>query len=242
MWSSSLTDSTLKGKPDNQSLDYSSRLLSLKEMMEVTTKPVIFDGDNGGNIEHLPYLVRSLDQMGVSAIILEDKIGVKKNSLFSKQTDAKQDSILGFSKKIETAKNSQVSDDFMVIARIESFILGKGIDDALKRAKSYLKSGADALMIHSKLENPKEVFAFSKKIKKFNEKIILISVPSTYSSVSEKQLIENGFSMVIYANHLLRASIPAMINSAKKILSYQKSSVIEKDILKISEILNLIQK
>ena len=242
MCSSSLTDSTLKGKPDNQSLDYSSRLLSLKEMMEVTTKPVIFDGDNGGNIEHLPYLVRSLDQMGVSAIILEDKIGVKKNSLFSKQTDAKQDSILGFSKKIETAKNSQVSDDFMVIARIESFILGKGIDDALKRAKSYLKSGADALMIHSKLENPKEVFAFSKKIKKFNEKIILISVPSTYSSVSEKQLIENGFSMVIYANHLLRASIPAMINSAKKILSYQKSSVIEKDILKISEILNLIQK
>lgn len=242
MWSSSLTDSTLKGKPDNQSLDYSSRILSLKEMLEVTTKPVIFDGDNGGSLEHLPYLVRSLDQMGVSAIILEDKIGLKKNSLYEKQSDAKQDTIFGFSKKISTAKNSQVSDDFMIIARIESFILGKDLNDALKRAKEYLKSGADALMIHSKLNNPKEVFSFAQEIKKINEKVILIAVPSTYSSVSEKDLIKNGFSIVIYANHLLRSSIPAMMNTARKILKNEKSSVVEKDILSIKEILNLIDK
>lgn len=242
MWSSSLTDSTLKGKPDNQSLDYSSRLLNLKEMMEVTTKPVIFDGDNGGNIEHIPYLIRSLDQMGVSAIIIEDKIGLKKNSLFSKQTGSKQDTIKGFCKKIKTAKQSQVSDDFMVIARIESFILGKDLNDAIIRAKNYLNSGADALMIHSKLDSPKEVFAFAKKIRQIHDKVILIAVPSTYSNVSEKSLIQNGFSLVIYANHLLRSSIPAMIKTAKTILKDKKSSSAEKKILTIKEILNYIEK
>ena len=240
MWSSSLTDSTLKGKPDNQSLDYSSRLLNLKEIMEVTTKPVIFDGDNGGNLEHLPYLIRSLDQLGVSAIILEDKIGLKKNSLFNKQSDSRQDTVNGFCKKIKIAKKSQVSDEFMVIARIESFILNKGLNDAFNRAKNYLKSGADALMIHSKLNNPNEVYAFAKKIRKFDKKVVLIAVPSTYSGVSEQSLIKNGFSVVIYANHLLRASIPAMINTAKKILISKKSKTVEKDILSIKEILNYI--
>ena len=137
IWSSSLTDSTLRGKPDNQSVDYSTRLQSLKEIMEVTTKPIIFDGDNGGLIEHLPYLIRPLDQMGVSAIILEDKIGLK-NSLFEKQDNAKQDSIKNFCKKIQVAKRSQISDDFMIIARVESFILGKGLSDAIKRTKNML--------------------------------------------------------------------------------------------------------
>ena len=241
IWSSSLTDSTLRGKPDNQSVDYSTRLQSLKEIMEVTTKPIIFDGDNGGLIEHLPYLIRPLDQMGVSAIILEDKIGLKKNSLFEKQDNAKQDSIKNFCKKIQVAKRSQISDDFMIIARVESFILGKGLSDAIKRTKEYVKSGADAIMIHSKINSPKEIFMFSKKIKKEFPNLILVAVPSTYSSVSEKQLIKNGFSIVIYANQLLRASIPAMKSVAVNILKKQRSYGIENKIISIKEILNLIE-
>ena len=150
MWSSSLTDSTLRGKPDNQSVDYSSRFIGLNEILDVTTKPLIFDGDNGGRIEHLPFMIKTLDRLGVSAIILEDKIGLKKNSLFKKQEGVKQDTIKNFCKKIKAAKKAATSDEFMVVARIESFILGKNLKDAMNRAISYSKAGADAIMIHSK--------------------------------------------------------------------------------------------
>ena len=158
MWSSSLTDSAVKGKPDNQSVDYSSRILSLNDTMDVTTKPVIFDGDNGGRIEHLGYLVRSLERSGVSAVAIEDKIGLKKNSLFKNQKGVKQDNPIKFSKKIKKIVESRSSKDFMVIARIESFILGKGLNDALKRAEIYSKAGADAILIHSKNKKPNEIF------------------------------------------------------------------------------------
>ena len=154
MWSSSLTDSALRGKPDNQSVDYSTRIASLNEILEVTTKPLIFDADNGGRIEHLPYMIKSLERMGVSAAIIEDKIGLKKNSLFKDQKGAKQDSIAGFSKKILKAKNATISNDFFIIARIESYILGKNLKDAIKRAEAYSKAGADAILIHSKENNP----------------------------------------------------------------------------------------
>ena len=163
MWSSSLTDSATKGLPDNSSLSFSARISSLNDLMDVTTKPIVFDADNGGLIEHLPFLVRSLERSGVSAIIMEDKIGLKKNSLFKKQEGVKQDSIKNFCKKIYAAKKAITSDDFMVIARIESFILGKTLKDAIKRAESYSKAGADAIMIHSKENNPREIFSFAKK-------------------------------------------------------------------------------
>ena len=162
MWSSSLTDSTIRGKPDNQSVDYSTRILGLNEILDVTTKPFIFDGDNGGRIEHLPFIIKTLDRLGVSAIILEDKVGLKKNSLFKEQSGVKQDTKKDFSKKIFVSKKSAVSKDFMVIARIESFILGKDINDALSRANAYSKAGADAIMIHSKEKNPNQVFSFAK--------------------------------------------------------------------------------
>ena len=241
MWSSSLTDSATKGKPDNSSVDFSSRISSLNDMMDVTTKPLIFDADNGGQLEHLPFLVRSLERSGVSAIIMEDKVGLKKNSLFKNQSGTKQDKPHLFANKIKKICNSRNSKDFLVIARIESFILGKGIGDALKRAEIYSKAGADAILIHSKEKTPFQIFSFAKKFKKSKNFIPLVSVPSTYSKVYEKDLIKNGFQIVIYANQMLRAAYPAMTNVAKRILKNERSFEIEKDIIPIKEIISLIK-
>ncbi len=241
MWSSSLTDSATKGKPDNSSLDFSSRLQSLNDMIDVTSKPLIFDADNGGEIEHLPFLIRSLERLGVSAIIMEDKIGIKKNSLFKNQDNSFQDNPEKFAKKIKQICRYRKSDNFLAIARIESFILGKGINDAIKRAEIYSKSGADAILIHSKKKNAKEIFSFARKFKNNKYFIPMVSVPSTYSKVFEKDLIKNGFKVVIYANHLLRAAYPAMEFAAKSILKNKRSYEIEKKIISINKIINLIK-
>ena len=241
MWSSSLTDSATKGKPDNSSVDFSTRLSSLNVMMEVTSKLLVFDADNGGQLEHLPFLIRSLERSGASAIIMEDKIGLKKNSLFKDQTDTKQDKPEIFAKKIKQVCNTRKNNDFMMIARIESFIVGKGLDDALKRAEVYSKAGADAILIHSKEKTPVQIFSFAKEFKKSRNFIPLVSVPSTYSKVYEKDLIKNGFRLVIYANQLLRAAYPAMQHTAKKILENSRAFEVEKDIIPIKEIINLIK-
>jgi phosphoenolpyruvate mutase len=241
MWSSSLTDSSLKGKPDNQSLDFSSRFNGLGDLFDVTTKPLIFDADNGGRLEHLPFTVRTLERLGVSAIMIEDKIGLKKNSLFKDQSGAKQDSIKDFCKKIDLIKKTRNSKDFLIGARIESFILGKGLQDGLKRAKAYSAAGADLILIHSKENTPKEIFSFSKVFKKTRYFKPLVSVPSTYSRTTESMLIKNGFKIVIYANQMLRASYPAMENVAKTILKNQRSFELEKKISSVKEVINLIK-
>mgnify|MGYP001422410456 CR=1 FL=1 len=214
MWSSSLTDSSLRGKPDNQAVDYSTRFNFLSDILDVTKKPVIFDADNGGNIEHIKYLTKTLERLGVSSMVIEDKIGLKRNSLFSDQSKTKQDSIKNFSKKIEKIKNSRNSEDFLITARIESFILGKGIDDALKRADSYSEAGSDLILIHSKSKTPKEIFSFAKRFKKSKYYKPIVVVPSSYSKTREADIIKNGIKVVIYANHMLRASYKAMENSA----------------------------
>ena len=241
MWSSSLTDSATKGKPDNSSVDFSSRITSLNEMLDVTSKPLVFDADNGGQLEHLPFLIRSLERAGTSAIIMEDKVGLKRNSLFKNQSSTKQDKPQLFARKIKKICKTRQSKDFMVIARIESFILGKGLNDALKRAEIYSKAGADAILIHSKEKTPKEIFSFAKKFRKSKNYIPLVSVPSTYSKVYEKDLIKNGFKLVIYANQLLRAAYPAMENAAKSILMKGRAFEIDKNIIPIKEIINLIK-
>jgi phosphoenolpyruvate mutase len=241
MWSSSLTDSATKGLPDNSSLSFSSRISSLNDIMDVTTKPVVFDADNGGIIEHLPFLIRSLERTGVSAIIMEDKIGLKKNSLFKNQSGAQQDKPSLFAKKIQKICKIRQSNDFMVIARIESFILGKGLNDALKRAEIYSKAGADAILIHSKEKTPVQIFSFAKEFIKSKNFIPLVSVPSTYSKVYEKDLIKNGFKLVIYANQLLRAAYPAMKNTAEVILKNGRAFEVDKKIIPIKEIINLIK-
>ncbi len=241
MWSSSLTDSATKGLPDNSSLSFSARISTLNDMMDATTKPVVFDADNGGQIEHLSYLVRSLERSGVSAIIMEDKVGLKKNSLFKNQDGTKQDKPHLFAKKIKKICSSRKSQDFMVIARIESFIVGKGLIDALNRAEIYSKAGADAILIHSKEKTPAEIFSFAREFKKSKHFIPLVSVPSTYSKVYEKDLIKNGFKLVIYANQLLRSAYPAMQNTAKSILENGRAFEADKKIIPIKEIINLIK-
>ena len=241
MWSSSLTDSSVKGKPDNQSLDFSSRFSGIGDILDVTTKPIIFDADNGGRLEHLPFTIRTLERLGVSAIMIEDKVGLKKNSLFSDQSGVKQDSIRDFCKKIELVKKTRKSEDFLIGARIESFILGKGLQDGLKRAEAYSKAGADIILIHSKEKNPKEIFSFSKIFKKNKFYKPLVSVPSTYSKTTESMLIKNGFKIVIYANHMLRAAYPAMQNAAKSILKNQRSFELESKISSVKEVINLIK-
>ena len=241
MWSSSLTDSALRGKPDNQSVDYSTRIQGLNEILEVTTKPIIFDADNGGRIEHLPYMIKSLERIGVSAAIIEDKVGLKQNSLFKNQSGVKQDSIKKFCQKIAKAKDTKISDDFLIIARIESFILGKSLSDALKRAEAYSKAGADAILIHSKEKNPSQIFSFAKKFTKSKFFKPMVAVPSSYSKTYERDFIKNGFKIVIYANHLMRAAYPAMLNAAKSILFNNRSFNIENKISPIKDIINLIK-
>lgn len=241
MWSSSLTDSVSRGMPDNQSVDYSTRINGVSDIFNVTTKPMIFDIDNGGQIEHIPFIIKKLERLGVSAIIMEDKIGLKKNSLFSDQKNVQQDSIKNFCKKIKKVKNSQISEDFFFISRIESLILGKSVKDALKRAEAYCKAGSDCIMIHSKDDNPKTIFDFARKFKKSKYFRPLVAVPSTYSKTKESELIKNGFRIVIYANQLLRGSYNSMVDTAEKILKFQRAHEVEKNICSIKKILRLIK-
>ena len=242
MWLSSLTDATSKGKPDIELVDMTSRLNTAHDVLDITTKPIVYDGDTGGLTERFSYLVRTLERMGISAVIIEDKCGLKKNSLFGTSVEQKQEDIKRFSKKIKEGKKAQITEDFCIIARIESLILGKGVQDALKRARSYIAAGADGIMIHSKEKSPREVLEFCKEYKKFKHTVPLIAVPSTYNSITEKQLEKAGVSVVIYANHMLRSAYPAMVKTAKLILSKGRSfEAAEKYCMPIPEILTLIE-
>lgn len=240
MWASSLTDSTAKGKPDIEAVDLTSRLNNVNDLLEVTTKPIIFDGDTGGKIEHFTYTVRTLERLGVSAVIIEDKIGLKKNSLFGTEVFQKQDSIEEFSKKINVGKNAQVTMDFMIIARIESLILKAGLEDAVNRAKAYIEAGADGILIHSKEITPDEIFNFCNEYQKFKRKKTLFVVPTTYDSVTENDLVAAGVNVVIYANQLLRSAYPSMLDTAKKILTYSRALEANSNMMSIKEIINLI--
>ncbi|NPD45456.1 phosphoenolpyruvate mutase [Lentimicrobium sp. S6] len=241
MWLSSLTDSTAKGKPDIEAVDVTSRLHSLNDILEVTTKPIIYDGDTGGIPEHFLFTVKTLERLGVSAIIIEDKTGLKKNSLFGTDVAQTQDSIENFCLKIETGKKAQITDTFMIIARIESLILKQGMEDALKRAKAYIQAGADGIMIHSKEKSSDEILEFCEKYKQFENKKPLIVVPSSYNHIYESELIEAGANVVIYANHLLRSAYPAMVDVAKTILENERSSEVNDRCMPIKEILTLIK-
>lgn len=240
MWASSLTDSTAKGKPDIEAVDVSSRISTLNEVLEVTTKPIIYDGDTGGLAEHFAFTVRTLERIGVSAVIIEDKTGLKKNSLFGTEVAQTQDDIENFCNKIRTGKKSQVTDDFMIIARIESLILEKGMDDAITRAKAYLNAGADGIMIHSRRKSPEEIFEFCELYKHIPNKKTLVAVPSSYNTVTEEELISKGVNVVIYANHLLRSAYPAMLKTAESILENQRSLECDKNLMSINNILELI--
>lgn len=240
MWESSLTDSASKGKPDTAAVDVTSRLQTIEQILEVTTKPIIVDGDSGGLTEHFIFTVKSLERLGISAVIIEDKIGAKRNSLFGTDVEQTQDTVENFSEKINRGKKAQVTNDFMIIARIESLILNKGVSDALKRARAYIEAGADGIMIHSKEKTPEEVFRFCHEYKKFRYKVPIVVVPSTYSSVKERELMKAGVRIVIYANQLIRSSYPAMVKTAETILREGRAYEADKYCLPIDEVIKLI--
>ena len=240
MWLSSLTDSTAKGKPDIECVDLTSRVNTINEIMEVTTKPIIFDGDTGGISEHFAFMVKTLERLGVSAVIIEDKIGLKKNSLFGIEVIQTQDTIENFSYKISQGKKARVTDDFMIIARIESLILEKEMEDALMRAKAYIEAGADGIMIHSKSKNPKEIFRFCEEYNKFDYTVPLTVVPTTFSKITEKELIRAKVNIVIYANHLLRSAYPPMLKAAESILLNERSYEASEFCIPIKDVLTLI--
>ena len=240
MWVSSLCDSTAKGKPDIELVDMSSRLRTIDDIMEVTTKPIILDGDTGGLTEHFVYNVRTLERMGVSAVIIEDKTGLKKNSLFGTEVEQTQASIEEFSAKITAGKQAQLTDDFMIIARIESLILEKGIDDALERAFAFVKAGADGIMIHSRKSSPDEILEFCDKFRESDKNTPIVVVPSSFNIITEDELAEHGVNIVIYANQLTRSAFPAMQKTAENILKYHRAKEVDDGLMPIKQIITLI--
>lgn len=240
IWISSLTDSSSKGKPDIELVDLTSRINTIQQILEVTTKPIIVDGDTGGLIEHFPFTVKSLERLGVSAIIIEDKTGLKKNSLFGTDVQQMQDTIESFSNKITAGKKAQVTSDFMVIARVESLILKMGMADALERTKAYIAAGADAIMIHSKEKEPDEILEFCLEYSKYENKVPLVAVPSSYNKITETELSKAGIDIVIHANHMLRSAYPAMMKTAESILQNDRSFEADEYCMPIKEVLNLI--
>ncbi|WP_368217652.1 phosphoenolpyruvate mutase [Blautia obeum] len=240
MWISSLCDSTAKGKPDIELVDMTSRFRTIDDVTEVTTKPIIFDGDTGGLTEHFVYTVRTLEKMGVSAIIIEDKTGLKKNSLFGTEVAQTQDTIENFSAKIAAGKAAQLTDDFMIIARIESLILERGMEDALERAHAFVKAGADGIMIHSRKKDPAEIVEFCDKFREDNKTTPIVVVPSSFNVITEEELASHGANIVIYANQLTRSSFPAMQKTAEDILRYHRAKEVDDKLMPIKQIITLI--
>lgn len=241
MWASSLTDSTSKGKPDIEAVDLTTRLHDLNDSLEVTTKPVIYDGDTGGKTEHFVFTVRTLERLGVSAVIIEDKVGLKQNSLFGTDAVQTQDSIEGFCSKIQAGKEAQVTRDFMIIARCESLIAGKPVEDALERCHAYVAAGADGIMIHSKNKDGQDIKEFCQRFREVDNHTPIVAVPTTYGQFTEAELAEWGINIVIYANHMLRSAYPAMVKCAERILETTRClEASEEYCMPIKQILNLI--
>ena len=240
MWVSSLCDSTAKGKPDIELVDMSSRIRTLDEIMDVTTKPIILDGDTGGLIEHFVYNVRTLERMGISAIIIEDKTGLKKNSLFGTEVKQTQDTIENFCEKIRAGKRVLRTKEFMIIARIESLILEQGMEDALKRAFAYVEAGADGIMIHSRKKDPSEIYEFCDKFREKEKEIPIVVVPTSFNGETEEQLATHGVNIVIYANQLTRSAFPAMENTAKEILKHHRAKEVDDKLMSFKDIITLI--
>ena len=240
MWISSLCDSTAKGKPDIELVDMTSRFRTIDDIMEVTTKPIIFDGDTGGLTEHFVYTVRSLERMGVSMIIIEDKTGLKKNSLFGTEVKQTQDTIENFSAKIRAGKNAQKTKDFMICARIESLILERGMDDALKRAFAFVEAGADAIMIHSRKKDPSEIKEFINLFREKDKTTPIVLVPTSFNTVYEEEWKELGANIIIYANQLTRTGFPAMQDAARTILETHRAKECDDKCMSVKDIITLI--
>lgn len=239
IWASSLTDATIKGRPDNETVRISSRLNTLREMIEVSTKPILFDGDSGGNKNDFAKLVKKLVNLGVAGVVIEDKEGLKQNSLLSYSTQ-KQTSIAKFSEKIKAGSQIAGSGDILIVGRIESLITGLGMADALERAEAYVNAGAGGIMIHSRSPEPSEIYEFCEKFRSVDKKTILVVVPSTFDSATNDDLWSRGVNIVIYANQLLRSAYPAMVEAAETILKYGRAFELRNKMMTIKDVLEIV--
>ncbi len=240
MWTSSITDSLEKGKPDIQAVDISSRIININDLLEVTTKPIIFDGKSGGSIQQFGFTIRTLERLGVSAIIVHDSSSIESTSKYEELALQKQYSIEDFSNKIKYGKSVQITTDFMVIARIDSLVLNKDMEDAIERAQAYISAGADGIMIHSAPDKPGEMLAFCKKLGELKHPAPLVAVPSCNDPALKKDLLDAGVNMIVYENHLLRSAFPAMVKTAKNLLSHEGTLESGSDLMSIEEIQKLI--
>lgn len=239
-WSSSLTDSIVRGKPDIEAIEINTRLTGINEIFEVTTKPLIMDADTGGKLEHFELNVRSMERLGVSATIIEDKTGLKRNSLFGNEVEQTQEDIPAFCEKIRAGRAARFGDDFMVVARIESLILERGMAEALRRAEAYAEAGVDGIMIHSRTPGPDEVYEFARQFRRSFASLPLVAVPTSYNQETDEQLAAHGFNIVIYANHLMRAAYPAMQQAALRILRHGRTFELESELMPVKDTLALI--
>lgn len=240
MWASSLADSLVKGKPDTHGVDISSRIININDILEVTTKPIIFDGRSGGSMQQFGFTVRTLERLGISAIIIHDNTILESNSRYEDIAQNNQNSIEDFSNKIKYGKSAQITNDFMIISRIDSLLLGKGIKDAMERAKAYVDAGTDGIMIHSAHGRPEDILEFCRNFRKIKNLVPLLAVPSRHDEVYEKVLMEAGVNMIVYENHLLRSAFPAMVKTTRNILEHERALESNEDLLSIEEIQKLI--
>ena len=238
IWESSLTDSGSKGLPDIELVTMDSRFHSIQQILDITTKPMIVDCDTGGQLEHFSYWVQKLENVGISAIIIEDKAFPKKNSLDSSAKHILEDVDI-FAKKIKYGVAAKRNKDFMIIARLESLIAKHSMQHALLRAEAFIDAGADGIMIHSKSKvGTDEIIDFAKRFRKMSE-LPLVCVPTTYNDIFDKELEKIGFNIVIHANHLLRASLKAMKGAASQIEKEGRSININKRIASVKDIFQI---
>ncbi|MBO82775.1 MAG: phosphoenolpyruvate mutase [Actinobacteria bacterium] len=243
IWESSLTDSASKGLPDASIVSNESRLHTIDEILNVTTKPLIVDGDTGGDEDNFRFLIKRLENQGVSAVIVEDKIFPKRNS-FGGTVGAGMENPDTFAKKLAIGMKTKSTKDFLIIARLESLIAGLGIEETMFRAEKYINAGVDGIMIHSKLKSPEEILDFIPRYEELCKKIgrrpCLVAVPTTYNSINDRDLIKNGVDIIIHANHLIRSSYRSMLETAELIFNSGRSFEADKNISSVKDIFSAV--
>jgi phosphoenolpyruvate phosphomutase len=240
IWSSSLADSAVMALPDSEFYGLHKRLDQLRYTMSVTHKPILMDVDSGGHTEHLRLHMCDIQNLGVSGIVIEDKIGYKRNSLYGAHSGQKQAHDTDFAHKLATVRSTVMDPEFMIVARIESLILGETVDQALDRANLYVQSGANAVMIHSIETDAMMLLQFLRRFRRRDTQTPLVVVPTTFNRITATQLHSEGVNVVIYANHLIRASMSAMIHTANQILHDDMSQAIDETIMPVKDLLDFV--
>ena len=239
IWGSGLSISAAMGVRDSNEASYTQVLEVLEFMSDATTIPILLDADTGyGNFNNARILVRKLEQRGIAGACIEDKLFPKSNSLLGNTASKPLASIDEFASKIRAMKDTQRDPDFTVVARVEAFIAGWGLEEAMKRSEAYMAAGADAILMHSKRGDHSEIEAF---MKEWNNRHPVIIVPTKYYTTPTDTFRQWGVSTVIWANHNMRACIAAMQETSKRIYEDQSLTNVEKKVATVKEVFRITQ-